>query len=92
MSFFSNRAIKPNMGPMERNTNKYALFMISESIPNNWILRIVNEKPIQFVMVNKVPLLSDGAFCATKVENKGESAITTIPQKSRNKNKAVSLE
>ena len=38
------------------------------------------EKPIQFTIVNEVPLESSGAFCATKVENKGESAITASPQ------------
>ena len=37
--------------------------------------------PIQFTMVNAVPLYFGMAFCATNVENKGESAITTIPQK-----------
>lgn len=50
------------------------------------MLIMVNEKPKQLVMVNKVPLLSIGAFCATKVENNGESAMMTIPQKSRKKN------
>ena len=63
--------------------------MISETIPNNWTLIIVNEKPRQLVMVNKVPLLSIGAFWATNVENKGESAMTTIPQKIRKKNNTV---
>ena len=37
--------------------------------------------PTQFTMVNAVPLYLGIAFCATNVENKGESAITTIPQK-----------
>lgn len=34
-------------------------------------------------MVSEVPLDSSGAFWATKVENKGESAITTKAQKNR---------
>jgi len=34
-------------------------------------------------MVREVPLDSVGAFCATNVENNGESAITTSPQKIR---------
>lgn len=38
---------------------------------------------MQLTIVNAVPLISASAFWATKVENKGESAITTIPQKSK---------
>ena len=45
---------------------------------------IVIEKPIQFTIVNDVPLDSAGAFCATIVEKRGESAMTTNPQKKRN--------
>lgn len=41
---------------------------------------IVMAKPMQFTIVNAVPLVSSGAFWATNVENKGESAITTNPQ------------
>ena len=41
------------------------------------------EKPKQFTIVSEVPLESSGAFWATKVENKGESAITTSPQKNK---------
>lgn len=37
-----------------------------------------------FTMVKDVPLESSGAFCATNVENKGESAITASPQISKN--------
>ena len=44
---------------------------------------MVMEKPMQFTIVNAVPLDAAGAFCATKVENNGESAITTKPQKTR---------
>ena len=47
------------------------------------MLIIVIENPIQLTIVKAVPLSFDGAFWATKVENKGESAITTIPQNSK---------
>ena len=39
---------------------------------------------MQVTMVMAVPLDSPEAFCATKVENMGESAITTNPQNRRN--------
>ena len=45
---------------------------------------MVIEKPMQFTMVRAVPFDSAGALRATKVENKGESATTTIPQNKRN--------
>jgi len=48
------------------------------------MLIIVIENPIQFTIVKAVPLDSGKALLATKVENRGESAITTIPQKKRN--------
>ena len=38
---------------------------------------------MQLTMVSAVPFVSDAALLATKVENIGESAITTIPQKKR---------
>jgi len=47
------------------------------------MLTIVIVKPIQFTIVRAVPLSTDGAFLATKVEKRGESAMTTIPQKIR---------
>ena len=50
---------------------------------NNWMLTMVRAKPIQVTMVNAVPLACGGAFWATNVENKGESAMTTMPQKKR---------
>ena len=43
---------------------------------------------MQFTNVSDVPLDSASAFLATNVENKGESAITTSPQKSKNAIKA----
>ena len=41
------------------------------------------ENPVQLTMVSEVPLNSSATFCATNVENKGESAITTNPQKNK---------
>ena len=55
------------------------------------MLRMVIEKPMQFTIVIAVPLSVSGAFCAIKVENSGESAITTIPQKSKKSTKIVSF-
>ena len=52
---------------------------------------MVIEKPTQFTMVSAVPLSFSGTFCATKVENNGESAMTTIPQKSRKRIKSISF-
>lgn len=44
-------------------------------------------------MVREVPIDSSGAFWATKVENKGESATTTRPQMNKNvMNKTTELE
>ena len=45
---------------------------------------IVMENPTQVTIVSAVPLDSTGAFCATSVENSGESAITAMPQMIRN--------
>jgi hypothetical protein len=53
------------------------------------MLTIVMEKPMQFTIVSDEPLVSCGAFCATNVEKSGESAITTSPQKKRNKSSIV---
>ena len=41
-------------------------------------------KPIELTMVRTVPLFSATGLLATKVENKGESATTVIPQKHKN--------
>lgn len=38
---------------------------------------------MQFTIVSEVPRTSSGACLATNVENNGESAITTSPQKNR---------
>lgn len=38
---------------------------------------------MEFTMVNAVPRDSAGAFLATSVENRGESATTVSPQKIR---------
>ena len=47
------------------------------------MLTIVTANPMQFTIVREVPLDSSGAFCATRVENRGESAMTTNPQKNK---------
>ena len=47
------------------------------------MLTMVTEKPMQLTIVSAVPLSSGDAFCATNVEKRGESAITTAPQKRR---------
>ena len=44
------------------------------------MLIIVIAKPIEFTIVKAVPFNFEGAFCATKVEKSGESAMTTMPQ------------
>ena len=49
----------------------------------SWMLTIVIVNPIQFMIVSAEPLDSSAAFWATSVENSGESAITTNPQKKR---------
>ena len=51
------------------------------------MLTIVMAKPRQLTRVSEVPLVSCGADCATSVENSGESAMTTRPQKNK---KAIS--
>ena len=71
------------MGPIAKTRNIKGELVWSFKILKNWILIIVKEKPIQFTIVSAVPFSSWGADFATKVENKGESAITAIPQKSK---------
>lgn len=51
---------------------------------------IVMAKPMLLTIVSAVPLVSGSVLCATRVENNGESAITTIPQKSRKANNSKS--
>ena len=51
---------------------------------------MVSVNPIQFTIVSAVPLLCGSVFCATKVENRGESAMTTIPQKTRHPMNTIS--
>lgn len=43
------------------------------------MLIMVMLKPIQLTMVREVPLRCWSQFCATRVENKGESATTLKP-------------
>ena len=64
-------------------------FILSESALMNCMLTTVIAKPMQFTAVSEVPLDSAGALRATSVENKGESAITTIPQKKRKLRKII---
>jgi len=40
-------------------------------------------KPMQLTIVSAVPLILASAFWATRVENIGESAMTTIPQNNK---------
>ena len=47
------------------------------------MLIMVIENPMQFTIVNDVPRYSGLALFATRVENKGESATTTIPQNNK---------
>ena len=47
------------------------------------MLTIVIAKPIQVTMVMDDPFNAASAFCATKVENNGESAITAMLQISK---------
>ncbi len=42
---------------------------------------IVIKNPTELTMVKAVPFISAGAFFATIVEKRGESAMTTMPQK-----------
>ena len=44
---------------------------------------MVSAKPIEFTIVSAVPLVVAAVFCATKVENIGESEMTTIPQNNK---------
>lgn len=64
-------------------TNTFSIPKLDERVLSNSILNMVMENPIQLTMVNAVPLIFTGALAATKVENCGESAMTTIPQKSK---------
>ena len=76
--------MKPSIGPAASVMYKYCALTHEESQLSSWMLTIVIENPIQLTIVSAVPFVSDAALCATKVENIGESAITTMPQKKRN--------
>ena len=47
------------------------------------MLMIVSANPRQLTMVSAVPFISGETFCATSVENSGESAMTAVPQISK---------
>ena len=53
------------------------------------MLTMVMAKPMQLTIVRAVPLSSVAEFCATRVENKGESATTITPQKNKNAIKRI---
>ena len=53
------------------------------------MLMMVIENPIQFTIVSAVPFERSGAYCATRVENMGESAITAILHVNRKAIKAT---
>ena len=56
------------------------------------MLTMVMANPMQLTMVNAVARDCCGAFCATRVENIGESAMTTMPQNKRNRISARGLD
>jgi hypothetical protein len=56
------------------------------------MLNMVIENPIQFTIVSAEPRLWVGACFATKLENKGESAMTMVLQKNRNPRKRMGFE
>ena len=80
---FFFKASNPKIGPMAKIIKIKLEVDDTCNVVNSWILIIVIAKPIQFTIVKAVPLFFEGAFFATNVENSGESAITTIPQKIR---------
>lgn len=53
------------------------------------MLMMVIKKPALVTIVSAVPFCSVDAFCATSVENIGESAITIHPQKTRKEIKTI---
>jgi hypothetical protein len=79
--YFLIKAVKPNEGPIAKiiKIKLESEFIFKILMTSILIMVIVN--PIQFTMVKAVPFSFVGAFCATKVEKRGESAITTNPQK-----------
>ena len=79
----------PIKGPTHKNTKTNSKLIFVSKYPINWILIIVIKNPMQLTKVITDPLISCGAFCAIKVENKGESAMTTIDQKQIKKQNAV---
>lgn len=56
------------------------------------MLKMVMVKPMEFTMVSAVPFVSAEALWATNVENKGESPMTTNPQKAKKVIKIVGVE
>lgn len=65
------------------------MFSFVKTMFISWMLIMVIAKPIQFTMVSEDPFRSAATFCATKVENNGESAITAMLHISRKIMKTV---
>ena len=55
------------------------------------MLKMVIENPMQLTIVKAVPLIFTLAFWATSVEKRGESAMTTNPQKIKKAMNSTSL-
>lgn len=78
---FVNRFVSPIIGPIAKNIKINSDEIKSCILLKKSMLTMVIEKPMQLTIVRAVPLSFFGALFATKVENRGESATTTIPQK-----------
>ena len=89
LSFVLSIKNNPMTGPGKRNTYRYCSAIYSRSKLISSILNMVILNPIQVTMVSAVPFDVGGALCATRLENIGESAITTNPQKIRKPTKPV---
>ena len=81
--FFWRKANNPKIGPIARQEKIKLLLVNNCNELTNWMLTIVMANPILFTKVSAVPFTSAGAFWATSVESKGESATTAMPQNSR---------
>ena len=77
------KANNPNIGPIAKQEKIKLLLVNNCNELINCMLMIVMAKPMLFTKVSAVPFTSAGAFCATRVESKGESATTAIPQNSK---------
>ena len=90
--YYFNPRINPgklNIGPIAKIAKSHIGETVCIIRLKNWILNTVMAKPRQLTMVKAVPLIFGGAFCATKVENKGESITTTAPQNKRKESRTI---